>query len=123
MVYLLNFAITNFQLAGFIDSAEAFLMLVLVWCLLRNRWAMLPLCGVLGALAKETILPFSVVFASAWWITARRKEQARVADLGWVAAMVVVGVVTMIILQTLVSGQLVSRLQFVDRTVSGRIRL
>jgi predicted membrane protein DUF2079 len=107
LLYLLNFAIANFQLAGFIDSGEAFFMIAVVWCLLANRWGLLPLCGVLGALAKETFVPFSVVLGLVWWITARHKQQSRGADLGWVAAMGVAEVATMTTVQSLVSGQMV----------------
>ncbi|MEK6302262.1 MAG: hypothetical protein AABO41_16250 [Acidobacteriota bacterium] len=107
MLYLLNFAIANFQLAGFVDSGEAFFMMLVVWCLLANRWALLPLCGVLGALAKETFVPFSVVLGVVWWIAARRRQESRVANLGWVMAMGVAGVVSMTSVQSLVSGQMV----------------
>lgn len=107
LVYLLNFAIANFQLAGFIDSGEALFMIAVVWRLLANKWRLLPLFGVLGALAKETFVPFSVVLATVWWITARRKRQSRVADLGWVVAMGVAGVAAMTTVQSLVSGQMV----------------
>lgn len=107
MVYLLNFAIANFQLAGFIDSGEAFFMIAMAWCLLTNKWGLLPLCGVLGALAKETFVPLSVVLSLVWWITARRKQQSRVADLGWVVAMGGAGVATMTIVQSLIVGRMV----------------
>ncbi|MFY9609764.1 MAG: DUF2079 domain-containing protein [Blastocatellia bacterium] len=107
LLYLLNFAIANFQLAGFIDSGEAFFIISVVWCLLARRWRRLPLCGVFGALAKETFVPLSVVLGLVWWITARRKQESRVADLGWVVAMGAAGVVTMTTVQSLVSGQMV----------------
>jgi hypothetical protein len=105
MVYLLNFAITNFQLAGLIDSGEAFFLIAVVWCLLSNKWALLPLCGVFGALAKETFVPLSVMLALVWWIAARRKEESRVADLCWVAALGLTGVATMTMVQALVAAQ------------------
>lgn len=107
LLYLLNFGIANFQLAGFIDSGEAFFMISVVGCLFANRWLLLPLCGVLGALAKETFVPLSAVLGLVWWLTARRKQESRVADLGWVVAMGAAGVATMTTVQSLVSGQMV----------------
>lgn len=107
LLYLLNFAIANFHLAGLVDSGEAFFIIALVWCLVGNSWRLLPLCGVLGALAKETFVPLSVVMGLAWWIAARRRQQSRVADLGWVVAMGATGVVTMTTVQSFLSGHMV----------------
>lgn len=106
LLYLLNFAIANFQLAGLVDSGEAFFLISVVWCLFANRWLLLPVCGVLGALSKETFVPLSAVLGLVWWLVARRKREARVADLGWVVAMGAAGVATMTTVQAFVSGQM-----------------
>ena len=42
--------------------------MVIVWSLLTERWFLLPLWGVFGALAKETFAPLSMMFAFGWWI-------------------------------------------------------
>ena len=106
LLYLLNFAIANFQLSGLVDSGEAFFLISVVGCLFANRWLLLPVCGVLGALAKETFVPLSAVLGLVWWLAARRKQEARVADLGWVVAMGAAGVATMTTVQSFVSGQM-----------------
>src|SRR6266702_3812572 len=55
VLYLISFAVPNFQLAGLIDSGESLFMLALASLLLLRRWWLLPLCGIGGALAKETL--------------------------------------------------------------------
>src|SRR5437870_7676961 len=81
-LYLLSFAIPNLQLAGLIDSGESLLMLALGWSLISRKWWLLPLWGVGGALAKETFLPFAVVFAIVWWLDAERRHVQKLAMLG-----------------------------------------
>jgi hypothetical protein len=85
-LYLLNFVVSNLWLAGMVDSSEGCLMLALMWCLFAGRWWMLPLIGIAGGLAKQSFLPFSVVFATAWWLVAERPNK-RYWKLGWVAAL------------------------------------
>lgn len=57
MIYLLNFAIANFQLAGLVDSAEAFFMLAVVCVLLAGRWPLLPLLANSGCAGQRDIRP------------------------------------------------------------------
>jgi uncharacterized membrane protein len=104
-LYLLNFAVPNLQLAGMIDSGESFFMLALVATLLADRWPMLLAWGVLGALAKETFVPFAIVFTAAWWITAdlRTRSEARFKRLAWLIAFAVVSVTTLIALHSLIA--------------------
>jgi hypothetical protein len=104
LVYLLNFSVTNFYLAGFVDSGEAFFMALVVLMLLSGRWLMLPLCGVLGALAKETFVPLSSVFAAIWWIEEKLQRRSRIADFGGVLAMLVAGFATMTTVQSAIAG-------------------
>lgn len=61
-LYLMNFAIPNFQLAGLVDSAEACSIMILTWACFAKRWFWLPITGVMGALAKETFIPLALVF-------------------------------------------------------------
>jgi uncharacterized membrane protein len=107
-LYLLSFAIPDLQLSGLIDAGEACFMAALVLSLLTGRWYLLPLWGVLGALAKETFVPFSCVFAFAWWLTERRqtKSPATWSNLKWIAALAIAGLVTVIAVHTAVSGEL-----------------
>lgn len=90
-LYLANFAVANFNLAGYVDSAVNCMMIAVAWALLTERWWLLPIWGVLGALAKETFIPLSAIFAVAWWLTCWRQSTHRVSRLAWIAAMTVVG--------------------------------
>src|SRR6185295_10581365 len=87
LLYLLNFAISNLQLAGMIDSAEACFMAAIVWSLLAGKWWLIPLWGLLGAAAKETFVPFSSLFALTWWFVEWRRNKAQLISLSWVLAL------------------------------------
>ena len=105
-LYLLNFAISNFQLSGLVDSGEAFFMTALVWSLLERRAYLLPLLAVLGALAKETFVPFSIVFALTWWLIERRRGETNHAALKWIIALAVIGLATVSAVHSIQAGQL-----------------
>ena len=104
-LYLLSFTIPNLQLSGLIDSGEACFMAALVWSLLGGKWYLLPLWGVLGALAKETFVPFSCVFAFTWWLTERREGKPRASELKWIVALAVIGLTTVSAVHSTVTGQ------------------
>jgi hypothetical protein len=106
MIYLLNFAVANFQLAGLVDSGEALFMMAVAWTLVAFRWPLLPLLAIPGAMAKETFVPFSVVFAAVWLITRSRTERA-LTRAGWIVAMGVGGAATIVAVQSSVTGHLV----------------
>jgi hypothetical protein len=93
-LYLADFAVANFNLSGYVDSAVNCMMIAVAWTLLTNRWWLLPLWGILGALAKETFVPLSAVFAFAWWLTTRRRGTLRLSQLAWLGAMSAVGLAT-----------------------------
>jgi hypothetical protein len=88
-LYLLSFAIPNLQLAGLIDSGEAFSLMAIVWTLLTGKWKLFPLWGILGALAT--------VFVIVWWAVAEHRGSLRLRRLGWVAAMVFFSNLTMLV--------------------------
>jgi hypothetical protein len=104
LVYLMDFAVANLNLSGYVDSAVNCFMMAVVWTLLMGRWWLLPMWGVLGALAKETFLPLSAVFAFAWWLTACRRDALRLSQVAWVGAMGTVGVATLTLLMSQVSS-------------------
>ncbi|MGB9178593.1 MAG: hypothetical protein WCB68_05035 [Pyrinomonadaceae bacterium] len=106
-LYLLNFAVPNLQMAGLVDSGEACFMLVVTWSLLTGRWWLLPLCGVGGALAKETFMPFSALFALVWWATAERHSQSRFRRLSYVIAMIISSSMTIMVVHLALHGHLV----------------
>ena len=103
LLYLTNFAVANFNLAGYVDSAVNCMMMAVAWALITERWWLLPLWGVLGALAKETFVPLSTVFALAWWLTSARRGALRLTHLAWVAAMAAVGIATLLLVMARVS--------------------
>ena len=105
-LYLLSFAIPNLQLAGLIDSGEACFLAAVTWSLLSGKWYLLPLWGLLGALAKETFVPFSCVFAFTWWLVERRQAGAGASRLKWIVALGIVGLSTVMAVHSTVSGQL-----------------
>ena len=117
-LYLLNFATSNLTLAGMVDSGEACFLAALVWALLERRWWTLPLWGVLGTLAVETFLPFSVVFAVTWWLAQDGSDRRR-AQPAWIAVMGVAGTATLIAVQSTVSGHIVWPWEFAKSLDAG----
>ena len=95
-LYLLNFAITNLQLAGMIDAGEACFIMAVTATLFVDRWWPLSLWGLFGALAKETFVPLAGIFAIVWWLSAQRKQKDRWPKLMWVATMVGVGILAIV---------------------------
>jgi hypothetical protein len=106
LFYLLNFNISNLQLSGLVDSAEGCLILAVILALVTGRWALLPLCGIIGALAKETFVPLSGSLAFIFWLTAAAPRDRRLIQLAWVCAMGVAGLITVMALQSVISGHL-----------------
>lgn len=104
LLYLLNFAVSNSQLAGMIDSGEACFMAALVWSLLTGKWWLIPLWGLLGAAAKETFVPFSSLFALTWWFVEWRRNKAQLLSLSWVLALAIVSLAVVTGIHAGVSG-------------------
>ncbi len=104
-LYLLSFTVPNLQLAGLIDSGEACFLAAVTWSLLTGKWYLLPLWGLFGALAKETFVPFSCVFALTWWLAERRQVGTDASRLRWIVALGVVGLATVMAVHSRVSGQ------------------
>ncbi len=90
-VYLTDFAVSNLNLSGYVDSSVNCLLMAIVWSLL-------PLRGLVGALAKETFVPLAVVLAFGWWLTASRRGALRLSQLAWIGAMAIVGFGTLSLL-------------------------
>ena len=104
-LYLLNFAVANLQLAALVDAAEACLLMAVVAATFYERWFLLPVIGVVGTLAKESFVPFSVMMAIAWWfMSAGRRPRTKLA---WIAALIIVEILTLFFLQSSISGQVI----------------
>ena len=108
-LYLLNFAVANLHLAALVDSAEAFFLMALVGSMFYRRWFLLPMWGLIGTVAKESFLPFSVAIMIAWCIRSGKRDW-RIAV--WIAITTVVELATLVILQSSVSGHMVSPWSF-----------
>jgi len=107
-LYLQSFIVPNHQLAGLVDSSEAFMLMVLTGALLTKRWWLLPVLGVVGGLAKETFVPLAVVFASTWWLVVARHDRSRWLRACWVVGMGLAGLATVSLFQSLATGILVT---------------
>ena len=115
LLYMVNFAVPNLRLVGLVDAGEGFFLLALLWSLSEFRLWILPVIAVLGALTKESFIPFSIVLTSAWWLSTRtdRRSGSRIAsDATWILASWILGVAAMIGLYWSISGNYVSPLQF-----------
>ena len=106
-LYLLNFCVTNYSLAGMVDSAEGCFLLAIVWSLLTGRWFLLPLWGVFGVLAKETFAPISALFVFGWWLAEVRRDRLQLPRLAWICALGVVSMATVTLVMSTVAGGLV----------------
>ena len=104
-LYLLNFAIANVHLAALVDAAEACLLMAIIASVFYKRWYLLPFLGVLGALAKESFIPFSMAMLLAWWTASREKSLSLAI---WIAVASGAELATFVILRWTVSGQAVT---------------
>jgi len=96
--YLLNFSVANYQLSGLVDSADAFLFVLLTWALLSRKWILLPAIGFVAGLTKETFIPMGFVFAGTWVLSESSAE--RVKKVLAVVAMAVVGLITVLVVRS-----------------------
>jgi len=112
LLYLVNFAVPNLRLIGFVDSAEAFFLLLVAWSLSREQYGFLPLWAIGGALAKESFVPFLIVFTAAWWLACRKTEKERAGNIVWIALSWAVALGTLTLLQWRITGLLRSPIQF-----------
>jgi hypothetical protein len=104
LLYLLNFSVSNFHLAGLVDSSEALLMPLLALALLAGRWGVVPLLIVAGTAAKESFLPLGVAFAVGWWLAQRQSHERRARAALWIASATILGGITVAVVQSLTDG-------------------
>jgi hypothetical protein len=116
MLYLVNFAVPNLRLVGLVDAGEAFFLLALLFVLSESRLWALPVIGVLGALTKESFIPFSIVMTGAWWLTRRsdrtRDQKQHWPSAGWVMLGWLFSLAAMMGVQWTITGRFVSPLEF-----------
>ena len=102
LAYLADFAVSNLQLSALVDSAECFLMICVFMACLQRRWVLLPAIGILGALAKETILPLAFLFLLGWIWHEERKPWL------WLVVMVLAAFATLILVRSAITGHLIT---------------
>jgi hypothetical protein len=114
LLYLANFAVPNLRLVGLVDAGEGFFLLALLWSLSEFELWVLPAIAVLGALTKESFIPFSIVFTAVWWFSTRddRARSHHLSDAGWILTSWGLSLATMIMLQWSITGGFVSPLEF-----------
>ena len=94
LLYFVNFANANLRLTGLVDAGEGFFLLMLLWSVETHRFWMLLPTAVLGALTKESFVPFSIVFLVAWVLM--RREWARRGTTIWIFSSGALSVATLI---------------------------
>jgi uncharacterized membrane protein len=123
LLYLVNFAVPNLRLVGLVDAGEGFFLLALLWSLSEFELWALPVIAVLGALTKESFIPFGIVFTSAWWFSTRpnrnpdrnydrNRARNQFSDAAWILTSWVLSLAAMVGLQWSITGRYVSPLQF-----------
>lgn len=116
LLYLLNFAVPNLRLVGLVDSGEGFFLLAVLWSLSEGELWALPVIAMLGALTKESFVPFSIVLTSAWWFSTQAGRNRRPAtflpEAVWILLSWALSLIAMIALQWTITGRFVSPLAF-----------
>ncbi len=116
LLYLLNFAVPNLRLVGLVDAGEGFFLLAVLWSLSEGELWVLPVIAMLGALTKESFIPFSIVMTSAWWFSTRAGRNQRrgsfLPEAAWILLSWALSLVAMIALQWTITGRFVSPLAF-----------
>jgi len=116
LLYLVNFAVPNLRLVGLVDAGEGFFLLAMLWSLSELKLWLLPVIAVLGALTKESFIPYGIVLTAAWWFAAKhdrgRAQNPLLPSAAWILASWALSLATMIVLQWSITGSFVSPLQF-----------
>jgi len=112
LLYLVNFAVPNLRLAGLVDAGEGLFLLALLWALSERRLWALPAIAVLGAMSKESFIPFSIVFTAAWWLVVRKASGSPVRSAAWILTSWAASFIAMAGLQSWISGSFVSPVHF-----------
>lgn len=119
-LYLLNFSVANLMLAGLTDASEACFLMALTLTLFSDHWWLLPLWGALGALSKETFVPFSFVLASTWWLASGSRQSNRARRAMWIMLMAISEMITTVVLESAITGKAVLPWQFAGTLNGGQ---
>ena len=112
LLYLINFAVPNLRLVGLVDAAEGFFLLALLCSVSELQLWGLPLIAALGALSKESFIPFSIVFTAAWWLVVRKSLRSQRKSAVWIVTSWIVSLAVMMGLHWKIAGVLESPIEF-----------
>jgi hypothetical protein len=112
LLYLLNFAVPNLRLVGMIDAGEACFLMLVVWTLAEQRYRFLPIWGILGAMAKESFVPFLIVFSATWWLASRKRLTRPRTSAAWIITSWIAAVAAIVAVQWSVTGTYQSPIRF-----------
>jgi hypothetical protein len=113
LLYFLNFVVHNKHLGcGLVDSGESSVMLALYWLLFARKLFLLPVVGLIGALAKETFIPMATIATLGWLAIEFREKRFRRSQGAWLLAMIGLGLCVNVLLQYAAYDRLILPWQF-----------
>jgi len=113
LLYLLTFAVHNKHLGcGLVDSGESSLMLALYWVLFARKLFLLPVVGLVGALAKETFIPMATIATVGWAAMKFHRGHWKARQVLWLLLMIGVGLSTTVLLQHAAYGRYILPWEF-----------
>jgi len=117
--YLLNFAVSNYHLSGLVDSADAFLFAWLTFALISEKWALLPVIGLVAGFSKETFIPIGLVFAATWVLSEDSADRTK--RMLAAVAMAVLGVIVVVFVRSAIDHTLALPWDIIsqERSLSG----
>lgn len=112
-IFMTNFTVPNLYLAGLVDVAECFFVLVLLFALYEKKWGYLPVIAFFATLAKETFLPIGISISLSWWCYESFKDKkVNVKSLLWVVLAGFVSVSILISLKSFALNQVTMPWEF-----------
>jgi len=112
LLYMVNFCVPNMRLAGLVDAGEGFFLLALFWSLWSRKWWLLPIICVLGALTKESFIPFAFAFLMARLVVQRKGIEFPIRVAIWITASWLTGLLALIAVQSWLQGSVVNPVAF-----------
>lgn len=112
-IFMTNFTVPNLYLAGLVDVAECFFVLILLLTLNGKKWGYLPVIAFFATLAKETFLPIGISISLSWWCyESFEDKKIDIKSLLWVMLAGVVSVSILISLKSFAFNQVTMPWEF-----------
>lgn len=106
----------NLRLVGLVDAGEGFFLLALLAGLAELKLWRLPGIAILGALTKESFIPFGIALTAGWWWGTRRDRNDPLhhsaANAVWILTSWAVSLAALVGLHRLIAGSFTSLLEF-----------